>query len=151
MQSALPSRSFWNNCFPLAWIKSFCWPTDIIQNNNNKNSKLFARCHLCPIVGVWPGAVEGAGWLFRAGRHRHLHHTQDGRHDLCQVSYTVRTINCMMLSSMWRNYQPFPAFDENLRHIELCNSVISHYSEGCQNFSYSALGSGYCHRIFRIS
>ena len=51
-------------------------------------------------------------------------------------AYTARKFNwwryCLAL---WDEiFDPFPLFDETLRHIELCNSVIS---EVCQNFSNS--------------
>ena len=50
----------------------------------------------------------------------------------------------LLLSSICDEiYDHFPLFDENLSHLELCNSVIRHiqYSEIRQNFSNSACSS----------
>ena len=42
---------------------------------------------------------------------------------------------------MWRNFRPYPLFDETFHHIELCNSVIGQIPQIRQNFSDSALSA----------
>ena len=45
-------------------------------------------------------------------------------------------VNCLAL---WDEiFDHFPLFDDTLRHIELCNSVISQIQEKHQNFANSA-------------